>query len=265
MSRLAELQDEMQRAILGRQNAAIDLVACPPSGSAADRLGVYQSAYVLRLTEFLMNDYPKLLTYLGETRFRQMAERFIRATPSRHANARWYARGLPEHLDMDKTYRRNPEVAELALLERALNDAFDAPDAPVCTMADLAGFQPEEFAAVMLALSPAMSRLAVMTNVTSLWASLTCGETPPKPEDLDVASEIIVWRQAGSSRFRILGAEESMALSHASEGMSFGHLCEMIAAFDDPDSAGLRAAGYLRGWIEAGIVSRIRPAEAGTK
>lgn len=265
MTNLASLQDQMQRAILGKPNDAARLVAEPPRGEPAQRLGVYQAAYGLRLTEFLMNDYPKLHAYLGETRFRQMAERYIRATPSHHANARWYARALPDHLKADRTFRRNPEIAELALLERALNDAFDAPDAPVCTMADLALFQPEEFAAVTLAFGPAMSRIAVTTNVTSLWASLTCGETPPGPEDLDVAAEVLVWRQAGSSRFRILGPEEAMALAHAGEGMTFGHLCEMIAAFDDPDSAGLRAAGYLRGWIEAGIVSCMRRTAAGAK
>ena len=102
-----------------------------------------------------------------------------------------------------------------------------------------------------------MHRFAVTTNVSSLWASLKCGETPPTPEDFASPTEIIVWRQGLGSRFRILGAEEAMAIDSAREGVPFSVICEMMAAFEDPDNAGLRAAGYLRGWIEAEIVSSV--------
>ena len=70
-------------------------------------------------------------------------------------------------------------------------------------------------------------------------------------------TEIMVWRQGLGSRFRILGAEEAMAIDSAREGLPFSIVCEMIAAFDDPENAGLRAASYLRGWIEAEIVSAV--------
>ncbi|MCB1433278.1 MAG: putative DNA-binding domain-containing protein, partial [Alphaproteobacteria bacterium] len=81
MKTLAQIQDELQRAVLGEANRAASLVASPPEGSTADRLHVYQSAYVLRLTEFLVNDYEKLLAYLGDVRFRKMAEGYIKAHP----------------------------------------------------------------------------------------------------------------------------------------------------------------------------------------
>lgn len=265
MTSLADIQDALQRAILGTPDQAATLIAAPPTGNADSRLAVYTTGYRLRLAEFLSNDYPKLLAYLGDVRFRRMAEAYIRAHPSQHPNARWYARALPDHLQQDTAFRRHPEVAELALLERALNDAFDGPDSPACTLADLARFDASEVAGVSFTLAPSLSLLKVTTNVTGIWASLKCGETPPAPEVLDVPAEILAWRQAGSSRFRILGAEESMAVACVRDGMAFGHLCEMMAAFDDPDGAALRAAGYLRGWFEAEIVSCIRRAEAGAK
>jgi hypothetical protein len=76
--------------------------------------------------------------------------------------------------------------------------------------------------------------------------------------------QIMVWRQGSGARFRILGDEEAMAVDSAREGVTFGVICEMMAAFDDPDNAAIRAAGYLRGWIEAEIISSIR-VEGGTE
>lgn len=257
MSKLADLQRDMQRAVVGKTAAAKGIVATPPNGTSADRLGVYQNSYILRLTEFLSNDYAKLRSYLGDVRFRETASLYIQAHPSDQPNARWFSRHLPEFLGTSTLYRRHPEVAELARLERAINDAFDGPDHPIVTMADLAAIAPEHFAATVFRMSPTVHRFAVNTNVSSLWASLKCGEMPPTPEDFASPTEIIVWRQGLGSRFRILGAEEAMAIDSARDNVPFSVICEMMAAFEDPDNAGFRAAGYLRGWIEAEIVSSV--------
>ena len=257
MSKLADLQRDIQQAIIGKTATATGHVATPPNATKTDRLGVYQNSYIMRLTDFLSNDYAMLRTYLGDVRFRELANLYIQAHPSDQPNARWYSRHLPDFLGASTLYRRHPEVAELARLERAINDAFDGPDQPVATMADLAAISPEHFAGAALRISPTVQRFAVSTNVSSLWASLKCGETPPDPEDFANPIEIIVWRQGMGSRFRILGAEEAMAIDSARNGLPFSVICEMMAIFEDPENAGLRAAGYLRGWIEAEIVSSV--------
>jgi hypothetical protein len=125
------------------------------------------------------------------------------------------------------------------------------------TMPDLAAIDPERFSAASLELAPTTRKFSVTTNVSSLWSCLKCDEKPPCAIDLDQPSQILVWRQASGSRFRILGEEEAMALDCAAQGLSFAAICEMIATFDDPGNAAKRAAGYLRGWLEAEIISRI--------
>ncbi len=257
MNRLADLQHAVQRAVLGKSGVAESLVAKPPTGTQAGRLAVYKNAYSLRLTEFIAHDYEKLRTYLGDVRFNEMASRYILAHPSDQPNARWFSRHLPDFLTSSPHYRRQPEIAELARLERAINESFDGPDHPIVTMAELAAVPPEHFASASFKIAPTVHRFAVTTNVSSLWASLKCEEPPPRPEDTAMPTEIMVWRQGLGSRFRILGAEEAMAIDSAREGLPFSIVCEMIAAFDDPENAGLRAASYLRGWIEAEIVSAV--------
>jgi hypothetical protein len=258
MTSLTDLQRAMQDGILGGGSGAETLLAQPPRGSRAQRLRVYQAAYGLRLTEFLSNDYEKLRCYLGETRFNAMARAYTAAHPSDTPNARWFSRHLPRFLQTAAPYSRQPELAELAHLEQALNDAFDAPDAPVVTMASLAAIDPSGFSNVCFDLAPALRSFAVGTNVSSLWSSLRCEEAPPAPEMLERPARLLVWRQASGSRFRILGEEEAMAIDCVTQGLSFGTICEMIAAFADPGSAAMRAASYLRGWIEAEIISGLR-------
>jgi hypothetical protein len=258
MTKLAELQFLMQRAIASRSVGASGLVAAPPMGNADDRIAIYRHAYVERLTEFLLHDYEKLRAYLGFVRFSEMAGRYISAHPSDQPNARWFSRHLPEFLKSSPHYRRHPEIAELALLERAINDAFDGPDHPIVTMAQLAIIAPEDFPAATFLIAPTVHRFSVWTNVASLWSSLKCGETPPPSEDFAVPSEILVWRQGVGSRFRIVGAEEAMAFDKARDGLSFSLICETIAMYGDADTAGLRAATYLRGWMEAEIIAAVQ-------
>lgn len=246
----------MQDAVLGKK-AAEDLVAAPPDGTRETRIDVYRNAYRLRLTEFLAHDYEKLRTYLGGVRFSEMAQRYIAEHPSDQPNARWFSRHLPDFLGTSPHYRRNPEISELARLERALSDAFDGPDEHIITMADLAAVDPAQFGNVCFGIAATVRRFSVTTNVSSLWSCLKCDEIPPRPEGISKPLEIMVWRQGSGARFRILGDEEAMAIDSACEGVSFGVICEMMAAYEDPENAAVRAAGYLRGWIEAEIVSSI--------
>ena len=83
-----------------------------------------------------------------------------------------------------------------------------------------ARIEPAQFGQMSFDLSPALGRFTAKTNVTSLWSSLRCDETPPAAERLALPIEVLVWRQAGASRFRILGAEEAMAVADKVAGFS---------------------------------------------
>jgi hypothetical protein len=254
---LAQLQAVMQRSILEGDNATLCFIKPTPNDTPETMLGVYKNAYVMRLVEVIGNDHEHLKAYLGEEQFDRMGRDYVKAQPSRSPNARWFAHRLPEFLAATEPWSNHPELAELASLERALNDAFDAPDAPIFTFNDLQALDPESIANATFAIHPSMRLLQARTNVASIWSALKSEERPPKPEMLAEPRDLMVWRQSYASRFRLLGAEEAMAIGEAAKGVPFAVLCEMIATMDDPDTAAMRAGGYLRGWIEAELVSAI--------
>ena len=248
---LAEVQSLVLKGVVEGDDDALALVRHPPKDTTRTMFGVYRNAYVLRLIEFIGHDYERLKLLMRDG-FDAMARGYIKAHPSDTPNARWYARHLPAFLASQKPWSEQPALADLATLEKALNDAFDAPDDPLFTLADLATFDPLAIAEAKVSFHSSAIRLTAITNVTDLWSSPDAAT-----HRLGSAIELLVWRQGGSSRFRVLAAEEAMAIDSARKGVPFGVLCEMIALMDDPENAALRAAGYLRNWIETEIVSAL--------
>lgn len=258
MPGLAELQALFQRAVVDGDETVTSLFKPPPRDTPGIRLGVYRNAYTLRLVEFLENDFEKLHIFMGAEAFAQMARDYVLSHPSDHPNARWYSSRLATFLKEDERYRGTAVLGDLAALELAVNDAFDAPDADIITINELAALPPERFAAARFIAHPSLRRLGNTTNAAELWPQLQADAT-----EIEIAHilaepvELLVWRQDESSHFRELTREEAMAVDSMQDGVPFGVLCEMIAIMDDPDSAAMRAATYLRNWIDCGIIARI--------
>jgi hypothetical protein len=250
---LAQLQSQLQNAIRASSVEAIDRVNTPPRGTAEQALAIYQNAYTSRLTEFLAHDFEVLRQYLGEVRFTAMAAEYIATHPSRHPNARWYSSQLPDFLTGHPD--APPELLELATLERAFADAFDAVEAPVIGKHFLTEVPPESVHNLAFKIHPSFHSLSFSQNTSSIWSALKCGEAPPECEELDAPQQVIVWRQAQQSRMRILGYDEYMAVTAVKNGATFGVVCEMLAMRDQEENVALRAATYLRGWLEAEILS----------
>jgi hypothetical protein len=148
-------------------------------------------------------------------------------------------------------------LSDLAALEKALNDAFDAVEAPVLSVADMAAFAPEAWAGLSFKPHPSAQRLDLSTNAAAVWLALKADEDPPEPLSLDEADRLLVWRQDVAPVFHQLAAEEAMMWDEAASGIPFGVLCSMLATYDDPDGAATRGATYLHGWVTAGLLTGV--------
>lgn len=253
---LAELQSRFQAAIV---DGADDVLALIPPNSRTSNdvlLGVYRHAYTARLVEVVRSAYPILARHMGDEPFLRMARRYVALYPSRHANARWYGTDLPRLL-AEETFAEAPELQEIALLERQLDLAFDAADAPVLHLAALAAHPPETWGDLVFAPHPSVATLTFRTNAFEIWVALKNEECSPAQFVLREPHTFLVWRQDNLPKVRRLDPEERMLWAEAARGKSFGGLAEMAATFDDPDMAALRVAQYLNGWLSAGLISRV--------
>jgi Putative DNA-binding domain len=250
---LAALQDQFQKALL----LGDDRILVSISDNQRERrdilFRVYRHAYTQRLVEFVENDHELLHKYLGDEIFRKMAQAYAATYPSHDPNARYFCIHVPVFLRTVEPYKSQPQLSELAALEKALNDAFDAADAPVLTLADLAGLCPEHWSRLTFGPHPWALRFDCHTNAPDIWLSLK-EERPPQVCELAEPSRILVWRD-DIPKFRLLGAEEAMMWDEAAGGSNFGTLCELVAIFGGLGAAEARAAGYVQGWINSGLLS----------
>jgi hypothetical protein len=175
----------------------------------------YQSQERERMA--ITQNYLVLRKYLGAIRFEAVIRGFL-ATATKQ--------GLPAFLaNHDNGHQ---EWAELAILEEAVIRANEArfplanTDKPINLRASCQLF-------------------TFNYNTTGLWSSLICDEVPPRAYRLEQPCHVLVWRQGGRSRMRILGEEEFVRLLHIQK------------TAPAPFHAAESDAAYLRGWLDAGL------------
>jgi hypothetical protein len=255
MKSLKELQESFQQGILAGDDAILAEVKDSAKEQRKVLFGVYRNAYVARLAEILADDYEQVHAYLGDQGFARLVKAYIAANPSDQRNARWFGRHLPAFVKRSEAFAKHPEVAELAALEKALADAFDGPDAEPLSIEQLAAIEPEAWPRLVFQPNPTAIRLTFATNAADIWSALKNETAPPKPRHLPEPQATVVWRQDFMARFRPLSTEEAMMWNEAAKGVRFGVLCEMVATFAGEDGAELRAATYLKDWVDTGMLA----------
>lgn len=252
---LAELQARFQAALMAGDDAVLALIPGNSRASNGVLLGVYRHAYVARLVEVVRAAHPLLARFMGEDAFGAMARGYVEAHPSRHRNARWYADDVAVFLGV-APFDSAPELAEIASIERQLDLAFDAEDAPVLDLSGLSATPPDAWSTLVFTPHPSVGELSLRTNAFDLWLALKNDAELPETRKLAETDRFLVWREGVVPRIRRVLGEEWMLWSEASRGASFGALMELAALYSDPDSAALRVAQYLQGWLGGGLITR---------
>lgn len=208
-------------------------------------LGVYLNNYRAQLLAFLSASYPVLRAWIGDAAFESAAATHIDSVQP-HA---WTldAYGLDFADTLEHLYPADPEVPELARLERDLAAAFVGLDAAPVVPADLADV---DWDTALISLVPTFTLLPVTTNVGAIWSSIANGENPPSAARLPEPASLVIWRHALTPRFRTVTAEEARALRRAQEGESFASLCATLS----PETAG----SFLGQWLSDGLIACIR-------
>ncbi|UXH79659.1 HvfC/BufC N-terminal domain-containing protein [Roseateles amylovorans] len=249
---LETLQAEFQALLLDQpqQFAA----AVRPGGIGVERrLAIYHQAYRARLVETLLDSYGHTAAYLGDQAFEREARAYLMAHPSSQPSLRWFGAAFPAWLA--ERHPQDLDIAELAALDWALREAFDAADAQALTPADLAALPAEAWATVGFGLPPSYRRLRLSHNTLAIWQALDQDETPPSAEPLVQALDVLIWRRGSSPHFRSLGTLEAAALDALAQGQSFAALCEALSERFPDSNLVSEVGGLLRRWVEEGLLA----------
>lgn len=259
MKDLATFQDEFQRAVVAGDDSVLAELVDTSKENRRTLLGVYRNAYVSRLIDFLETDFEKLHALLGDEQFTKLARSYIETNPSKTPNARWFGDKFPDFLSNSIEYADAILFSELATLERALVDVFDAEDVAPLSLEQLGAIALDAWPNLTFSPHPAIRRIDLSTNVDDIWQALHNQQKPPAAKTLGETRQVIVSRQEGMATFRLMASDEAMMWDEAAKGVRFSVLCEMLAIHGGEEHAAVRAAQYLQVWINSGMLSQFEP------
>ena len=216
----------------------------PPSSTG---MAIYRNAYRARLEQALETSFELTRKWVGEESFAAAAAHYILTSPPRSWTLDAFGLGFPALLE--ELFANDGEVAELAWLEWAMQQAFAAADRPALDLAGLAaaGLSPADWDAQRFAMAPGFAAREVETACTALWQALADGNA----QDFDPAAPgpkwLIVWRSGYFPRYRLLDADEFAVL----DALAAGHPLGEALTRGDPQ----RLGPWLAGWLEQGLFS----------
>jgi hypothetical protein len=244
------------RELADIQRAFYELVtagegAIPPGLLAGPRrLDVYAEAYLARLSDILVADYPKLWASLGDDAFRALAASYLRARPPTSFTVRDAGLALPGYL---ATRDDLPALADdLAALERARIEVFDGPDRAPLARNDLASVPAEQFPELALALIPASQLVTIVWTVDELWSAIEDGAPMPPAEAAPVTRGVLVWRRDLRVLHRTLDDDEAALAPLLAAGTTIAELAARLAELvAQPE---VRLVELLGRWLDAGVL-----------
>ena len=243
----AGIRDRAARALLPEAARTPESIVLPSRTlTSLERLGIYAHMYYARLVEVMESEYPTTRRLLGERAFAAACRRFIAKHPSRTRTLNSLSAKFPDFLarTLPRT-GRNGLAADVARIERAMEDAFDAPAASPMTAAQFAAIGAGDSSRRTLRVTPALVLLKLRYPANAYMSALRRGEKPrlPRPR----ATHVIVFRRGYQVFRRDQEPEQWKLLRSLAGGRPLG--AAVRAAVAGRASAD-RVASRLGKWFE---------------
>ncbi len=222
--------------------------------SSIERLDIYANMYFYRLRDALRGDFGAVAAVLGESRFHNLITDYLLVHPPSHFSLRYAGQHLAGFLRGHPEGSQRPYLADLARLEWAILEAFDAAEAEPLEAGALAGVPPERWAELRFDLAPSLQLLAVGWPVHEIWRQTQRGDVKiaePQCEPVWLR----VWRQDLQTFHRAMDLVEAAALQAVYGGACFAEVCEQIAERLGEARAPERALALVSEWLGDGLLT----------
>ncbi|MBX7148284.1 DNA-binding domain-containing protein [bacterium] len=220
--------------------------------TSVERLDIYANMYFFRIRDALMSDYKACYHVLGHDTFHNLITDYLQKNPSRYYSLRFTGEKLATFLKKHPLSKKHPYSSDLASLEWALLDSFDAADDKPLTMEDLKAYTPDSWANATLTTSPSV------ILIKSAWPLKMIYEAGIKKKKLGKIKKeetyICVWRQDFKVYYRTLSKTEAGLLNKLKKEITAGELSQKIAKTVKTDEAPQEIARYFKKWMQAGLI-----------
>jgi hypothetical protein len=248
-----------EAARLVRPGRTRDVVLPSKRLSADERVGVYQGMYLPRMMEALESDFPGVAHFLGDAAWERLVRAYVTAHPSRSYTLNELGRRLPEFVRRARVPR--PAFChDLARLEWAVSEAFDAPETKALAEADFASLAPRDWVRARLVPTAAL-RLVELDHDASAWLDSLRDEKHRHPPVRRRRHHVVVYRRNYAVMRRELTPAAFALLGDLVAGTPVGRAVSRALRRRGPTRlAGAEAAFRLfRDWAAMGLFQGITP------
>jgi hypothetical protein len=220
-----------------------------------ERLNIYAQMYYARLIEVLREDFPRVAAVLGCERFDRLVRAYLAHHPSTHPSLRYLGRHFAAFLAAWPEAVALPFLSDLARLEWARLEVFDAPDIEPLRVEHLHGFSPDEWPSLKFQLIPAFHALQSDWPVHEIWAAATDETSADRSCERREKTAVRTWRGGFAVYHSKMDATEQAALTAVQAGEPFAEICATLAALVPMEEAAPVMGSLLLRWLEDGILA----------
>lgn len=258
MSDLQKLQHGFIDYLVGSETDIARHIQPNSALSAKERLNIYAYAYKARLKEAITTDYEILHSYLGDEQFEQLLQHYISKHPSQETNLRYYSTKMASFLRTEVPFNNLPILSEIAQIEAAFTNSFDAKDGEPTTLKQLSSLPPAAWENLKFIFHPAVQILTLEFNSFETWKALTDEKQPPTSKQFNSPNAWLLWRDIELiTHYRPLPASEHAALKLALQEESFPTICESLLEYFSEDEVPIKAISYLQVWVHEGFITTL--------
>ena len=220
--------------------------------TAVERIGIYQGMYLLRMRDALAADYPGLLHALGENGFQAFVRAYVGRHPSRSYTLNRLGDHVPAFLARSRRFPHGPFLADLARLELAVTEIFDAEAVPPVRRLHPAGVGE----ATIFRPSPTL-RFLVLRHPAGAYLDAVRNERSPRiPRPARTRSAL--WRSGTSVRRLDLPPGAYTLLRRLAAGRPLGEAFRLLSARERRDLPEREISKLFRTAVAGGMLTPVR-------
>jgi hypothetical protein len=198
--------------------------------SPAEQLEIYREQFWLRHTASLLEDFPGLSGILGQKEWERLVEGYLEEATLSSFSLRELGDGLVAYVERSEWLPNRELCADMARLEWAYVEIFDAADAAPLDGTKLASIPEEDWPGARIVFNPAMALLEVRYAVADLRRKLreATDETVPIPDP--VRQNLVLYRGTDKNLFHAMVSGLAFRLiEELRRGTPLGRASELAA------------------------------------
>lgn len=194
------------------------------------RFAVYRNNIHVGLVGVLSAKFPVCARLVGDDFFTAMARIYVADNKPVSPVMMQYGAGFPAFIAGFAAARTVPYLSDMARLEEAWSNAYNAQDAIPLSIGDLAGLDPDALSTLRLQRHPAATLVISPNPVGSIWSAHQAEGVAVRPDP----EAVLVARPSLDVTVTVIPQADAGFLQHLYDGVAVGPAA--AAALNDSDS-----------------------------